>query len=169
MDPNLCRRFFPVDCLSSRLRSTLDDPAWRRGLPGDVVEDVRQSLEKLERLDYYQLMPKRRPTLARKFEQLRTSGVVLLIGTDSGVPLNFHSDATWRELDLWVNEHGVDPMAAIQAATYWPSVAQKVNDRVGTVSEGKVADIIAVRGDVLREINLLQRVDVVVKRGKRVR
>jgi len=35
------------------------------------------------------------------------------------------------------------------------------------VSEGKYADIIAVRGDVLRYIDLLQRVDVVIKRGRR--
>ncbi len=43
----------------------------------------------------------------------------------------------------------------------------KVDRDVGTVSEGKYADIIAVKGDVLRYINLLQRVDVVVKRGVR--
>ena len=147
----------------------VDDPRWREGLPADIAEDVRRSLDHLERLDYYQLMPKRRPTLKRKFEQLKQSGAVLLIGTDSGVPLNFHSDSTWREMDLWVREHGMDPMAVIQAATYWPSVAQKVQTDFGTVVEGKFADIIAVRGDVLREMNLLQDVDLVVKKGVRVR
>ncbi|REJ81135.1 MAG: Xaa-Pro dipeptidase [Acidobacteria bacterium] len=147
----------------------IDDPRWRRGLPDEIAEDVRRSLDHLERLDYYQLIPKRRPTLKRKFEQLRESGVVLLIGTDSGVPLTFHSDSTWREMDLWVREHGMDPMAVIQAATYWPAVAQRVIDDFGTVSEGKYADVIAVRGDVLREINLLQDVDLVVKKGRRIR
>ena len=44
----------------------------------------------------------RRPTLARKFQQLREAGVVQLIGTDSGIPMNFHSHSTWRELDAWV-------------------------------------------------------------------
>ena len=43
----------------------------------------------------------------------------------------------------------------------------KVSDQVGTVSEGKYADIIAVRGDVLRHINLLQNVDIVIKHGRR--
>jgi imidazolonepropionase-like amidohydrolase len=147
----------------------IDDPRWRVGLPADVIEDVRSSLEHLERLPYYQLMPKRRPTLDRKFAQLRESGVVLLIGTDSGVPLNFHSDATWRELDVWVTDFGVPPMEAIRAATYWPAVAQGVADRVGTLAEGKVADIIAVRGDVLRHVALLQDVDLVIARGRRVR
>jgi imidazolonepropionase-like amidohydrolase len=43
----------------------------------------------------------------------------------------------------------------------------RVDREVGTISEGKYADIIAVRGDVLRYIALLQRVDVVIKRGVR--
>ena len=58
-------------------------------------------------------------------------------------------------------------MAAIRAATYWPAVSLKVDADVGTVSAGKFADIIAVKGDVLRYIDLLQRVDVVVKHGVR--
>jgi imidazolonepropionase-like amidohydrolase len=43
----------------------------------------------------------------------------------------------------------------------------RADGEVGTVTPGKYADIIAVRGDVLRHIALLQRVDVVVKRGTR--
>jgi len=43
----------------------------------------------------------------------------------------------------------------------------RVSDQVGTVSEGKYADIIAVRGDVLRHIDLLQNVDVIIKHGIR--
>ena len=101
--------------------------------------------------------------------QLRESGVVLLVGTDSGIPMKFHSQSTWRELDAWVNILGVDPMTAIRGATYWPSVAMKVDRDVGTLTPGKYADIVAVRGDVLRHIALLQRVDVVVKRGVRYR
>jgi imidazolonepropionase-like amidohydrolase len=58
-------------------------------------------------------------------------------------------------------------MTAIRAATYWPAVAMKVDKEVGTVTEGKYADIIAVRGDVLRYIDLLQRVDIVIKHGTR--
>jgi len=43
----------------------------------------------------------------------------------------------------------------------------KVEKDVGTVAPGKFADIIAVRGDVLRYIALLQRVDIVIKHGVR--
>ena len=147
----------------------LDDPAWQQGLPAAVVADIKKSLEHTDRLPYFQLTAARRPTLANKFKQLRDAGVVQLIGTDSGIPMNFHTHSTWRELDAWVNVLGVDPMTTIRAATYWPSVAMKVDSKVGTVSAGKYADIIAVRGDVLRYISLLQRVDVVIKHGVRVK
>src|SRR4026208_1267755 len=113
--------------------------------------------------------PPRRPTRASKFKQLRDAGVVQLIGTDSGIPMNFHTHSTWRELDAWVTVLGVDPMTTIRAATYWPSVAMKVDSKVGTVSAGKYADIVAVRGDARRYISLLQRVDVVIKHGVRVK
>lgn len=145
----------------------LDDPSWHVGLPDSVIQDIKQSIRYPDRLSYFQITPNRKPTLARKFQQLKESGVVLLIGTDSGIPMKFHSQSTWNELDTWVNMLGVNPMEAIRAATYWPAVAMKVDKDVGTVSEGKYADIIAVRGDVLRYISLLQRVDIVIKRGVR--
>ena len=147
----------------------LDDPSWRQGMPPDIVEDIRKSIGHPDRMPYFQLTPARKPTLARKFKQLREAGATLLIGTDSGIPMQFHSQTTWNELDIWVRELGVAPMEAIRAATYWPSVMMKKEADVGTVTPGKYADIIAVRGDVLRYINLLQDVDVVVKRGKRYR
>jgi imidazolonepropionase-like amidohydrolase len=147
----------------------IDDPRWREGLPREVVEDIRRSLDPVDRLAYFQHVPQRRPTLKRKFEQLRQSGAILLIGTDSGVPLTFHSDSTWREIDTWVNAFGVPAMDAIRAATYWPAVHMKVDKDVGTLAPGKLADIIAVRGDVLRHVDLLQDVDLVIKGGVRVK
>ena len=145
----------------------IDDTAWHEGLPKNIVDDIRQSLAHPERLDYFRATPSRRPTLKRKFDQLREAGVTLLIGTDSGIPMKFHSGSTWRELDAWVNLLGVDAMTTIRAATFWPAAAMRKEREVGTISPGKYADIIAVRGDVLRYINLLQRMDIVVKRGTR--
>jgi imidazolonepropionase-like amidohydrolase len=147
----------------------LDDPAWQAGVPADIVADIKASIAQPGQLSYYQITPLRAKTVANKFKQLQESGVVLLIGTDSGIPMKFHSGSTWKELDAWVNKLGVDPMTAIRAATYWPAVQMKVDKDYGSVSEGKYADIIAVKGDVLRYIDLLQRVDLVVKHGKRVK
>ena len=145
----------------------LDDPRWREGLPRHLVDDIAASLAHPERLDYFFAVPRRAPNVPHKFRQLRESGVTLLVGTDSGVPLNFHSDSTWREIDAWVRVFGVPAMDAIRAATYWPARAMKVEGEVGTVSPGKVADVIAVRGDVLRRPELLSDVAIVVKRGVR--
>lgn len=147
----------------------LDDPSWTMGMPPDVVADIRQSLRKPGELSYFQLTAARRPTLKRKITQLREAGATLLIGTDSGIPMNFHSQSTWNELDVWVREMGIAPMEAIRSATYWPSLMMKKDREVGTVTPGKYADIIAVRGDVLKYINLLQDVDIVIKNGKRIK
>jgi len=152
-----------------RSQEHFDDPSWKVGLPDSIVQDIRKSISKPSELSYFQVTPYRKPTLKRKFSQLKESGVMLLIGTDSGIPMKFHSQSTWNELDIWVREMGVEPMNAIRAATYWPAVFHGVENTVGTISEGKYADIIAVRGDVLRYINLLQRVDMVIKRGKKIK
>ena len=145
----------------------LDDPAWQVGVPVDIVADIKRSLAKPGQLAYYQITPLRAQTVKNKFKQLQEAGVVLLIGTDSGIPMKFHSNSTWHELDAWVNHLGVDPMTALRAATYWPAVQMKVDKDYGSISAGKFADIIAVKGDVLRHIDLLQSVDLIIKHGKR--
>ena len=143
----------------------LDGDCWHRGLEPDTIADIAQSLEHPGQLEYMQLTPLRKPTLKRKIQQLREAGVVFLVGTDSGIPTKFHCQSTWNELAVWVYEMDIEPMDAIRSATYWPSVMMGVQDKTGTISEGKLADIIAVRGDVLRYINLLQDVDLVMKGG----
>ena len=152
-----------------RYNEHLDDPSWKVGLPDSIVQDIKNSISKSSQLSYFQVTPYRQPTVKKKFEQLKQSGVMLLIGTDSGIPMKFHSQSTWNELDIWVREMGVQPMDAIRAATYWPAAFHGVENKTGTISEGKDADIIAVRGDVLRYINLLQKVDIVIKSGKRIK
>lgn len=147
----------------------IDNDSWHRGLPPEIVADIRKSLEHPERISYFQQTPQRQPTLRRKFDQLRQAGVLMLVGTDSGIPMKFHSQSTWNELDVWVNQFGVPAVDAIRAATYWPAVAMRVDDEYGTVTEGKYADIVAVRGDALRQVALLQDIDMVIKHGKRVK
>jgi imidazolonepropionase-like amidohydrolase len=146
----------------------LDDPAWREGMPKDMADEIRRSLEKITHLPYFALFPSRLPLLPHKFRQLRESGVRLLIGTDAGIPSNFHNDATWREMVKWV-ELGVPAMEVLQAATLWPSRALRAEDRIGTLVAGRLADIIAVRGDPLTDMSVMRDVRIVVQGGKRVR
>ena len=76
------------------------------------VEESRRLFEGTD-FGYFQITADRRPTLGAKFQQLKESGAKLLIGTDSGIPMKFHSQSTWNELDIWVREMGVEPMEAI--------------------------------------------------------
>ncbi|MCZ6692607.1 MAG: amidohydrolase family protein, partial [Bacteroidetes bacterium] len=139
----------------------LDNDSWHLGLPDSVVSDIKNSIRHPGRLPYFQITPTRRPTLQTKINQLKDAGVVLLVGTDSGIPMKFHSQSTWNELDVWVNEFGFDPIYTIKAATYWPSVMMGLDMEVVTISVGKYAAMLAVNGDVLRYISLLQHVYMV--------
>lgn len=147
----------------------LDDPAWIRGLPGPIVDDVRQSLAQwpatLQKLP--PAVAADEPMYRSKFHQLKDAGVELLVGTDSGNPGHFHPYATWLELDAWVNHFGVDPREAIRRATLLPAQVMKVERDYGTVEAGKYADIIAVRGDPLRHIDVLREPVLVLKHGRR--
>jgi imidazolonepropionase-like amidohydrolase len=159
---------FLADYTARVFPDRLDDPRWQADIPKDIAADIRRSLRNITSLDYFTLTFRRLPTLGNKFRQLRETGVTMLIGTDSGIPGNFHTDSTWRELDTWVRL-GATPMQAIAGATRWPARFLKKEKDLGTLAPGRLADVIAVRGDVLTHIDLLQRVDVVVKGGKRVK
>ena len=147
----------------------VNDSTWYEFLPADIAADVRRSIQRLDTLAYYRMVPNRKPTLVTKFNQLRQSGVRLLIGTDAGVPANFHGFATPEEMITWVRAYKMDPMETIRSATFWPALSLGVLDRVGTVEVGKIADIIAVRGNPLWDMTAMRRVAVVVKGGKRVK
>jgi imidazolonepropionase-like amidohydrolase len=142
----------------------LDDPSWREGMPVEMADEIRESLEHIPWLPYYALFPSRIPRLPTKFAQLRDTGVRMLIGTDSGIPSMFHTDSTWREMVKWV-ELGVPPMEVIQSATLWPGRFFGRDD-LGTIAPGSLADIIAVRGDPLTDMSVLRSVEVIVQGGR---
>jgi imidazolonepropionase-like amidohydrolase len=151
----------------SRFPERLDDPSWRRFMPDSMAREIRSSLEHIPRLPYYADFPARIPTLPEKFDQLREAGVTMMIGTDAGIPSMFHGDATWREMERW-ERLGVPPMRIIQAATLRPARFLGVQDSLGALAPGKIADVIAVRGDPLRDMRAMREVEVVVKDGRRV-
>jgi imidazolonepropionase-like amidohydrolase len=95
------------------------------------------------------------------FAKAYKAGVPIIYGTDSAVYP--HGDNA-LQFPIMV-EHGMTPMDAIRSAT---SVAARYIGRanqVGAIEEGRFGDLIAVRGDPLDDITVLQDVDVVVKGG----
>jgi imidazolonepropionase-like amidohydrolase len=147
-----------------RYPERVDDQRLKNDLPPEMYKDVHDSIKDVSHLDYFRLVPRRLPTLANKFRQLRESGATIIVGTDSGIPLNFHFDSTWRELKTMV-DLGMPPMDAIRAATFWPAQMLK-QPNLGTVAPGKLADIIVVDGDPLTDMTALRNIVHVVKDGK---
>jgi imidazolonepropionase-like amidohydrolase len=149
----------------------LDDPAWHRGLPDAIVADVQESLATIPQVvARVPAMVARDETLyRRKFEQLVNNGVELLVGTDTGNPGHFHTFGLWIELDAWVNHFGVDPMEALRRVTSFAAEVMGASANYGTVEQGKYADVIVVRGDPRRHIDVLRDPVVVIKHGKRVK
>ena len=147
-----------------RFPERVDDQRLKRDLPPAMYKDVHDSIKDVSHLAYFNLVPRRLPTLANKFRQLRESGVTIVVGTDSGIPLNFHFDSTWRELKTMV-DMGMAPMDAIRAATYWPAQLLK-QANLGAIAEGKLADIIVVDGDPLTDMTSLRNIVHVVKDGR---
>ena len=141
------------------LRDTemLDDPAWHRGLPESIVADVRSSLQAIPQfVAGAPMIVANDEALSAKFEQLIDNGVEILPGTDTGNPGHFHPFGLWIELDTWVNHFGVDAMDALRRVTSFPAEVMGVAQDYGTVEAGKFADVIVVRGDPRRHIDVLR-------------
>jgi imidazolonepropionase-like amidohydrolase len=96
------------------------------------------------------------------FRKAVDAGVKIGFGTDIGV-CPFGTNA--REFSLMV-ENGMTPMRAIQAATTADADLLGVSSRLGSITKGKLADIIAVRGDPLRDVRVLEDVRFVMKEGR---
>ena len=95
------------------------------------------------------------------------SGVRIAAGTDAGTPFNPHGDLP-LELAKMV-EFGLSPMLAIVAATSNAARLLRMDDQIGSVEKGKVADLILVPGDPSRDIGAMRRPAFVMKSGRIVR
>jgi imidazolonepropionase-like amidohydrolase len=92
------------------------------------------------------------------------SGVRIAAGTDAGTPFNPHGDLA-LELAKMV-EFGLPPMLALVAATSNAAKLLRMDDQIGSVEKGKVADLILVPGDPLKDIGAMRGPAFVMKSGK---
>jgi imidazolonepropionase-like amidohydrolase len=98
----------------------------------------------------------------QNFRKAVEAGVKIAFGTDIGVcPFGQNG----REFNLMV-QNGMTPMQAIQSATVAGADLLGITDKVGSIKQGKLADLIAVRGDPLSNIRLLEDVRFVMKQGE---
>lgn len=102
------------------------------------------------------------PLIQQTFANAHDAGVKIAFGTDSGV--SAHGD-NGLEFVLMV-EAGMKPIDAIRSATYHGANLLGELDRLGTVESGKLADLVAVKGNPLENIKAMQSIHFVMKDGK---
>jgi imidazolonepropionase-like amidohydrolase len=102
------------------------------------------------------------PQIADTFSKAYKKGVKIAFGTDAGVQPH---GTNWEEFVLMV-ENGMTEMEAIQSATMTTAKLLRIDDKLGSIEPGKVADIIAVQGNPLVDISVLQNIALVIKDGK---
>ena len=103
--------------------------------------------------------------LKRTFKKLHDAGVNIAAGTDSGTPGVVIGKGLHKELELMV-EAGVSHMEAIIAATRNAADNIAKVSELGTIEPGKLADVIAVSGDPLKDISNTREIKLVMKDGE---
>lgn len=128
-----------------------------------LYEEFQRSFTDFHRLSYFRTTPQQTRKSIVAASQFIDANAVLGMGTDSGSPLNFHTESAWREVSALVDA-GMTPLQAISAATKTGAEILGRRD-LGTIEPGKLADVIVVRGDPRFDINVLGYVEHVVKGG----
>ena len=101
------------------------------------------------------------PRLLNTFTTAYKFGIKIAFGTDSGV--SYHGENA-KEF-LYMVKGGMSEMEAIRSATVVASELLGIDDKLGTIESGKIADIIAVTGNPVKDITSLQSVVFVMKEG----
>jgi len=142
----------------------LYDPVYKKDMPADIYEEFIASMQDYHRLEYYHHIGRETRNAARSASQFIDAGAYMGVGTDAASPLNMHTEAMWREMSALV-EVGMTPIQVISAATKTNAEILDKFDELGTIEPGKLADIIIVDGDPLRNIEVMDYVDIVIKDG----
>ena len=111
----------------------------------------------------------------KNISNLREAGCIIAMGTDisvgndtTGLNLMGHG-CNAKELELLVKFAGFSFMDAIRAATWGGSKACGLENQIGTLQKGKIADLLIIDGDPLKDVKILQeqdRIQMVFKEGK---
>lgn len=101
------------------------------------------------------------PKIQSTFAKAYKAGVKIAFGTDAGV---FAHGKNYKEFE-YMTEAGMPAMEAIKSATQYAADLLGISDRLGSIEKGKIADIIAVTGDPLKNIQVLRKMDFVMKDG----
>jgi amidohydrolase family protein len=146
-----------------------DDPNFRNDerlkyIPPLILERWAEEMENRSEEWYANtkiLYPKEREVVG----EMSRAGVLLLAGTDTGNPFCFPGFSLHDELALLV-ESGLTPAESLRAATLNPAKFFGVEQKLGTIEKGKLADLVLLEANPLEDIKNTQRIDAVIMNGR---
>jgi hypothetical protein len=137
-------------------------PEWSKYVPGIVEGGWRQKMLAVPKPDSAMVQS------SFSFERtgaLNKSGVGLLAGTDAPRAFIYPGFSLHEELSLLVRS-GLTPLEALRTATYYPADFLGSLDSLGTIGKGKIADLVLLDADPLKDIHNTSRISAVVANGR---
>jgi len=102
------------------------------------------------------------PQIGKTFNKAFKKGVKIAFGTDAGVQPH---GTNWKEF-VYMVKFGMSPIETIQSATINTARLLKIDSILGSIEVGKMADIIAIDGNPIDDINTMENVVFIMKEGK---
>ena len=144
---------------------SLQDPELKSLFPPGMWAGLQDSLKEWRNLGYFRSIVSEMEYRDPLTKQWIDSGAVMGMGTDNGTPMNFHTDALWREMKAFV-DLGRPALQVIGDATRINAINIMGRTDLGTIEVGKIADIIVVPDNPLYDnLTDLGHVQVVIKAG----
>ena len=154
----------------------LDDPILRDSVPHfllDYMQDPDYRAEETRRflavadMPVYQWAEDKIPIFSENIFKAHQAGVIVAAGTDAGGPVGFNFQGynlPW-EVKLFV-QAGMSPMDALVAATRNGAMVIGVEDQLGTVEAGKLADLLILTANPLDDIENIRQIETIIYKGK---
>ena len=152
--------------INANVTTKRQDEGYLKLLPMKLQEDWSAEKLRAENSDaHMELLQRERKGDLKIAAFLHQHGVKMLAGSDSLDVMNFPGPTLHRELQLLV-EIGMTPAEALRAATLDAAAFMRKDGETGTVEEGKVADLVVLRENPLKEIGNTRTVEMVIVRGE---
>ena len=154
----------------------LDDPILRASAPHfllDYMQDPVYRAEETRRflavanMAVYKWAEEKIPVFMENILKAHEAGVLLATGTDAGGPVGFNFQGynlPW-EVKLFV-QAGLSPMDALLAATRNGAMVIGVEDQLGTIEVGKLADFLLLTANPLEDIENIRKIETIIYKGK---
>lgn len=144
------------------------DPEWQETftlLPDSIEQEWYNSAEEGAQSEVSEFGAEYSNWLFSMVGKINEAGITMMAGTDTPIGLLTPGRSLHHELKVMVDA-GLTPMEALEAATLNPARYFEMEDELGTINEGKWADLLILDANPLQDIQNTQQINMVIKQGK---